>query len=56
MPVVFDNGSHGWVWRATHPEDEDMLFDREGRRCELRWGERGARLFYRAVDFGTRTC
>lgn len=54
IPVVFDNGTHGWVWRAVHPDSEEVLFDRMGRRCELRFGDRGVRLFYRAVDFGIR--
>lgn len=55
IPVVFDSGQHGWVWRATHPDDEDVLFDREGRKCELKWGKRGAILKYKAVDFYSRT-
>lgn len=54
IPVVYDNGTHGWVWRATHPDAGELHFDRQGRECELRFGKRGVRLFYKAVDFGTR--
>jgi hypothetical protein len=53
IPIVFDWGGHGWVWRATHPDGGESYFDREGEVCRMTFGQKGVILVYEGVDCTT---
>jgi len=41
IPIVLDGAGHAWVWRVTHPEEDEVYIDRSGHLCTVSFGETG---------------